>query len=55
MEVYFRIADSALVHGIGEVAVKSDTAFYVHPGQIKYPEDNRLVKVNCEQLHQKYK
>ena len=55
MEVYFRIADSTLIHGIGEVAVKSDTTYYANPDQIKYPEANRLVKVNCEQLDQKYK
>jgi hypothetical protein len=55
MEVYFKIAESTLIHGIGEVAVKSDTAYFVNPDQVKYPEANSLVKINCEHLDQKYK
>jgi hypothetical protein len=55
MEVYFKIADSTLIHGIGEVAVKSDTAYFVNSDQVRYPEGDGLVKINCDQLDQKYK
>ena len=55
MEVYFKIEDSALIHGIGEVATKSDTTWYAHPNDISYPASNRLVKINCDNLDQKYK
>ena len=55
MEVYFKIEDSALTHGIGEVATKSDTTYYPHPNDISYPATNRLVKINCDKLDQKYK
>lgn len=55
MEVYFKIQDTALIHGIGEVATKSDTTYYLHPDSINYPSTNRLVKIDCDQLDQKYK
>lgn len=55
MEVYFKIEDSTLIHGIGEVAVKGDTAYYANPGEINYPQTNRLIKISCEQLDGKYK
>jgi hypothetical protein len=55
MEVYFKIADSALIHGIGEVAVKSDTAYYTKPNKISYPKTERLEKIDCALLSNKYK
>lgn len=55
MEVYFKIEDSALIHGIGEVAAKADTTYYAKRGEISYPAENRLVKMDCEQLPQKFK
>lgn len=55
MEIYFKIEDNALVHGVGEVAVKSDTTYYANPKEITYPAENRLVKLSCDQLAAKYK
>lgn len=55
MEAYFKIEDSALIHGIGEVATRSDTTYYAHPNDISYPAPNRLVKISCDKLDQKYK
>jgi len=55
MEVYFKVEDSALIHGIGEVAVKSDTAYYARPSEINYPKTEKLEKIGCEQLSNKYK
>jgi hypothetical protein len=55
MEVFFKIEDNALIHGIGEVATKSDTTYYAHSNDISYPATNRLVKISCDQLDQKYK
>lgn len=55
MEVYFKIVDNALIHGIGEVATKSDTTYYADPAHLNYPENQKLLKVSCEQLDQKYK
>ena len=55
MEVYFKIADDGLIHGVGEVAAKSDTTYYANPGQLTYPESNRLTKIDCGKLDSKYK
>lgn len=55
MEVYFKIEGNALIHGVGEVAVKSDTAYYANPKEITYPAANMLVKISCDQLASKYK
>lgn len=55
MEVYFKVEGTALIHGIGEVATKSDTTYYAHPNDVSYPAKNKLVKINCDQLDQKYK
>lgn len=55
MEVYFKIADDMLIHGVGEVAAKSDTTYYANPGQLTYPESNRLIKIDCGKLDSKYK
>lgn len=55
MEAYFKIEDSSLIHGIGEVATRSDTTYFAHPNDISYPAPNRLVKISCDKLDQKYK
>lgn len=55
MEVYFKITDKGLIHGIGEVATKGDTTYFVHPEKIAYPADNELTKISCEQLDPKFK
>lgn len=55
MEVYCKIVDRGLITGVGEVSVKSDTAYYSNPGQLEYPESNKLGKLDCEKLAAKYK
>ncbi len=55
MEVYFKVVDGGLIHGIGEVNVRSDTTYFPDNSQINYPESNKLSKVSCESLASKYK
>ena len=55
MDVYFKVADGGLIHGIGEVNVKTDTTYFADTTQINYPEANKLLKVPCESLPFKYK
>lgn len=55
MEVYFKITDKGLIHGIGDVATKSDTTYYANPQNINYPAENELLKISCDQLEAKFK
>lgn len=55
MEVYFKISGNGLIHGIGEVATKTDTTYYANPQTITYPAENELKKISCEQLDSKFK
>lgn len=55
MEVFFKISEGGLIHGIGEVAVKGDTAYYVNDAHISYPAKNKLMNLPCEKLPEKYK
>lgn len=55
MEVYLKIVDDGLVSGTGEVAVKGDTAYYTKTADITFAAENKLSRLPCEQLPQKYK
>lgn len=46
-EQYFRITIDGLLHGIGEVAVKGDSAYYTHPSHIRYNERDKLRRISC--------
>lgn len=52
MEVYFKIAGSDLIHGVGDM---SGEGKYVNEAGISYPETNRLKKVSCTALPANYK
>ena len=55
MEVYFKEENDGMVRGVGEIQTKGDTAYFVHPDQISYPENGMMRKVSCEQLPAKYR
>jgi hypothetical protein len=55
MEVYFKISKNGLIHGVGEMQMKGDTAFYAQPYTVSYPDNNKLENIPCENLHSKYK
>ena len=55
MDIYFKITDKGLIHGIGEVAVKGDTTTYANPDKVDYPAANELLKISCDVLDDKYK
>lgn len=46
-EVFFKITSNGLIHGIGEIEVKGDSAYYSSPDNITYSEKDELRKINC--------
>lgn len=54
-EVYFKITDKGLIHGIGEIEVKGDSAYYASPDKIIYEPKELLNKLSCDSLVSKYK
>lgn len=55
MEVYFKADGNSLIRGIGEIKVKGDTAMYANPASINYPSGEKLDKVDCISLAEKYR
>lgn len=55
MEVYFKADGKSLIRGIGEIKVKGDTAMYANPASINYPSGEKLDKVACTSLAEKYR
>lgn len=55
MHVYFKVVENGLIHGIGEVAVKGDTAYFKDTSNISYPVGNLLTRIPCDKLPAKYK
>ena len=55
MEVYFKADGNSLIRGIGEIKVKGDTAMYANPASINYPSGEKLDKVACTSLAEKYR
>ena len=55
MEVYFKADGNSIIRGIGEIKVKGDTAMYANPASINYPSGERLDKVTCTSLAEKYR
>lgn len=49
-EVFFRVTTDGLIHGIGDVGVKADSAYYSDPANIKYQDADLLKRVPCGQL-----
>lgn len=54
-EIYFKVTSSGLIHGIGEVMVKGDSAFYATPDNIVYESRELLNSISCETLPEKYR
>lgn len=54
-EVYFKITANGLIHGIGGIQVKGDSAYYSSPDKITYEPNELLNKVSCDSLPEKYK
>lgn len=54
-EVYFKITANGLIHGIGEIKVKGDSAYYASPGKIVYEPNEMINKIACDSLQLKYK
>ena len=55
MEVYFKTDGNSLIRGIGEIKVNGDTAMYANPASINYPSGERLDKIVCTSLAEKYR
>jgi hypothetical protein len=55
MEVYFKEKNDGLVRGVGEIKIKGDTAYFVHPEQITYPSNGVMKKTDCLEVPAKYK
>ncbi len=49
-EVFFKITDNGLIHGIGEVAVEGDSAYYSNPGSVRYETNETLRKISCDSV-----
>ena len=47
MELYFKIADSSLIQGIGSMANKADTAYFTDRSEITYFNGQALKKIPC--------
>lgn len=44
-EQYFKITDKGLIQGVGDVAVKGDSAYYSSPANIKYDDKDLLTSI----------
>jgi hypothetical protein len=55
MEVFFKEQENVLLRGVGEMQTKGDTAYFVKPEQITYPDNGRMQKINCDEVPAKYK
>jgi len=54
MELYFKAADSSMVHGVGPMRNKADTAYFTDHSKIDYSKDQSLNKIDCSQVPKKY-
>lgn len=52
-EVYFKRTPNGLIHGIGEVSVKGDSAYFTNPATISYLPEQELKKVDCAVIARK--
>ena len=55
MEVYFKEENDGIVRGVGEMEIKGDTVYFVHPDKITYSSNGMMRKTNCEEIPDKYK
>ncbi len=55
MEVWYRQQGDALLRGIGPTGVKNDTSYFADPSAITFDSNQRLEKVACNKLPEKYK
>lgn len=49
-EQYFKITDKGLIQGVGDVAVKGDSAYYSKPTDIKYDDKDGLTSIDCDKV-----
>jgi hypothetical protein len=54
-EHFFKIQDGKLIHAIGPIGVRGDTAYFSNRSAIEYPPQEAFNKVNCDELAAKYK
>jgi hypothetical protein len=50
MEVYFKKTADGLIRGIGDMKTRGDTAYFVHPQAISYPEKDIMKKIPCSDI-----
>lgn len=55
MEVWYNKQGDELLRGIGPSGVKNDTSYFTDPAAITFDPNQRLQKVNCSELPEKYK
>ena len=54
MELYFMIEDSSVIHGVGPVSTKGDTAYFSDPSAINFSKDHAFTKTDCSFIPAKY-
>ena len=55
MEVWYRKEGEALLRGVGPTGVKSDTSYFTEPSAVTFDLNQRLDKVACNEVPEKYK
>ena len=54
MELYFKVADSSMLQGVGPMENKADTSYFTDHSKIDYSKDQSLNKIDCVQVPEKY-
>ena len=54
-ELFFKMQDGKLISGIGPIGMRGDTAYFSNGSAIEYPQQEAFDKVNCDELHAKYR
>jgi hypothetical protein len=54
MELYFKVADSSIIQGVGPMDNKADSAYFTDLSKIDYSKDQSLNKIECGEVPEKY-
>jgi hypothetical protein len=51
MDVYFKVNnDSSLIRGTGNMETKGDTAYFINPEAVVFPNETVLKKIDCNSI-----
>jgi hypothetical protein len=54
MDVYFKPLGNELIRGIGEMETRGDTAYFKNPALVSFPEKDKIFRMPCDQVPDKY-